>query len=427
MISRTCSIILGGGRGTRLYPLVKYRSKPAVPLGGKYRMIDIPISNCINSGFRQIFVMTQFQSASLNNHITRAYNFDAFSRGFVQVLAAEQSDVNMDWFQGTADAVRKHLSRFNKDAFGHILILSGDQVYRMDYRVLVENMINNNADVVVGTVPVTKTDAGSFGIMRVNNKGQIASFVEKPQEADVLEKYKLNTEQKRLLNVRNPRKNYLASMGIYLFRKEILIALLEDQIKIDFGRDIIPAAIKNYNVYSHAFDGYWEDVGTITAYFEANIALGSKHPPFDFYDERAPIYTRARFLSGSKIEDAQIFGSVIADGCQIAKSTIVNSVIGVRSIIRNNTNLERVVMMGADFYEADDDVRRDATKDVPSIGIGENCVLKNVIIDKNVCIGDNVTITNQKQVKNMETTLYSIRDGIVIIPKNTAIKNGTVI
>lgn len=423
----TASIILGGGRGTRLYPLVKERSKPAVPLGGKYRMIDIPISNCINSGIRKIYVLTQFNAASLNNHIYHSYNFDHFSKGFIQILAAEQTDANIDWFQGTADAVRKHIKQYDKDWIDTVMILSGDQLYRMDYRPLLSCLEENNADAVVGTVPVKKQEAKGFGIMRTNNRGQINAFVEKPQEDDVLKKFALRAERKKQIGITERNKNYLASMGIYVFKKEVLFSLLEDMTKIDFGRDIIPYAIKHHKVFSYTFNDYWEDIGTIKAFFDANIALGSKNPPFDFYDEEFPIYTHARYLSGSKIEESTISESLIADGCKISKARIKNSVIGVRSIVRDNTTLDKVVMMGNDAYETKADINKRSQRRTPLVGVGKNCVLRNVIIDKNVSIGDNVKITNTEKIKNMETTIYSIRDGIVVIPKNTVIKSDTVI
>ncbi|MBW5392868.1 sugar phosphate nucleotidyltransferase, partial [Brachyspira pilosicoli] len=300
----TVALILGGGRGTRLYPLVKDRSKPAVSLGGHYRMIDIPVSNCINSGLRNIYVITQFNSASLNNHIYNAYRFDNFSGGHVSILAAEQTDTNIDWYQGTADAVRKNLAHFDNDYVNNVLILSGDQVYRMDYNVMVRHMLETGADIVVGTVPVVREDAKGFGVMLVNKRGQITNFQEKPKEDDVLNSLKLSDEQKKMFEIEDPKKEYLASMGIYVFRRNVLKELLSDVSMIDFGKDIIPEAIKKYKVFSYAFQGYWEDVGTIKAYFDANISFGSKNPPFDFYDEDAPIYTHVRYLSPSKVEKA---------------------------------------------------------------------------------------------------------------------------
>lgn len=426
-MNSTCVIILGGGRGTRLYPLVKERSKPAVPLGGKYRMIDIPLSNCINSGLRQIFVLTQFRSASLNNHITRTYNFDMFTNGFVHVLAAEQTEANMDWFQGTADAVRKHIAQFDKAHYDKVLILSGDQIYRMDYRLLIKHMDETNADIIVGNIPVKKSETKAFGIMQMNAKGKITSFVEKPQEEEVLAEYKLSAEQKKAFELKDKNKDYLASMGIYLFKKDLLLEMLEDNSMMDFGKDIIPAAIDKYSVQNYAFDGYWEDVGTVKAFFEANVALASKNPPFDFDDENMPIFTHARFLSGTKLDKAEVEESLISDGCNIgSQCSIKKSVIGVRSIIREGSQLNEVVMMGSDSYESTESKKK-KSDDLPYIGVGKNCVLNKVIIDKNVRIGDNVVIENKKNVKNQETAMYSIRDGVVVIPKNTVIKSGTVI
>ena len=423
----TVALILGGGRGTRLYPLVKARSKPAVSLGGQYRMIDIPVSNCINSGFRNIYVITQFNSASLNNHIYNAYRFDNFSGGHVSILAAEQTDTNIDWYQGTADAVRKNLSHFDNEFVNNVVILSGDQVYRMNYNVMLQHMLETGADIVVGTVPVVREDAKGFGVMLVNKRGQITNFHEKPKEDEALDALKLTEDQKKMFNIEDPNKEYLASMGIYVFRHSVLKELLADVSMIDFGKDIIPEAIKRYKVYSYAFQGYWEDVGTIKAYFEANISFGSKNPPFDFYDENAPIYTHVRYLSPSKVEKANVTSSIIADGCRIENATIKECVIGVRSVVQSGSTLERVVMMGSDYYEDNDDIERLNVRHIPKIGIGKKCTLKNVIIDKNVRIGNDVVITNKKKIQHQDSEFYCIRDGIVIIPKNTIVKSGTII
>ncbi|ACN82586.1 glucose-1-phosphate adenylyltransferase [Brachyspira hyodysenteriae] len=423
----TVALILGGGRGTRLYPLVKARSKPAVSLGGQYRMIDIPVSNCINSGFRNIYVITQFNSASLNNHIYNAYRFDNFSGGHVSILAAEQTDTNIDWYQGTADAVRKNLPHFDNEFVNNVVILSGDQVYRMNYNVMLQHMLETGADIVVGTVPVVREDAKGFGVMLVNKRGQITNFMEKPKEAEELDSLKLSEDQKKMFNIEDPNKEYLASMGIYVFRRNVLKEILEDVSMMDFGKDIIPEAIKKYKVFSYAFQGYWEDVGTIKAYFEANISFGSKNPPFDFYDENAPIYTHVRYLSPSKVEKASVTSSIIADGCRIENATIKECVIGVRSVVQSGSTLERVVMMGSDYYEDSDDIERLNVKHIPKIGIGKKCTLKNVIIDKNVRIGNDVVITNKKKIQHQDSEFYCIRDGIVIIPKNTIVKSGTII
>ena len=423
----TVALILGGGRGTRLYPLVKARSKPAVSLGGQYRMIDIPVSNCINSGFRNIYVITQFNSASLNNHIYNAYRFDNFSGGHVSILAAEQTDTNIDWYQGTADAVRKNWEHFDSEFVNNVVILSGDQVYRMNYNVMLQHMLETGADIIVGTVPVVREDAKGFGVMLVNKRGQITNFHEKPKEDDVLNSLKLTEDQKKLFNIENPKKEYLASMGIYVFRRNVLKEILSDGSMIDFGKDIIPEAIKKYKVFSYAFQGYWEDVGTIKAYFEANISFGSKNPPFDFYDENAPIYTHVRYLSPSKVEKATVTSSIIADGCRIENATIKECVIGVRSVVQTGSTLERVIMMGSDYYEDSDDIERLNVKHLPKIGIGKKCTLKNVIIDKNVRIGNDVVITNKKKIQHQDSEFYCIRDGIVILPKNTVIKSGTII
>ena len=426
-LQNTVALILGGGRGTRLYPLVKDRSKPAVSLGGQYRMIDIPISNCINSGIRNIHVITQFNSASLNNHIYNAYRFDNFSPGHVSILAAEQTDTNADWYQGTADAVRRNILHFDNEFINNVLILSGDQVYRMDYNLMMKHMLETGADIVVGTVPVIRDDAKGFGVMLVNKRGQITNFYEKPKEDELLDSLKLSNEQKKMFSIDNPKKEYLASMGIYIFRRNVLKELLSNESMMDFGKDIIPEAIKRYKVFSYAFQGYWEDVGTIKAYFDANISFGSKNPPFDFYDEDAPIYTHIRYLSASKIDKANITSSIISDGCKIENSTIKESVIGLRSIIQSGCSLEKVIMMGADYYENSSDIEKLNVRNLPKLGIGKKCVLKNVIIDKNVRIGNNVSILNKKKVQNEDSQFYCIRDGIVIIPKGTVIKSNTII
>jgi len=423
----TVALILGGGRGTRLFPLVKDRSKPAVPLGGKYRMIDIPVSNCINSGLRSIYVITQFNSASLNNHIQNAYRFDSFSRGYVRILAAVQTETNIDWYQGTSDAVRKNLMHFSGENVNNVLILSGDQIYRMDYNTMSRYMVETGADIVVGTVPVVREDAKGFGIMCSNKRGQITSFSEKPSDDSLLDSLKLTEDQKKTLSIEDPKKEYLASMGIYLFRKSALLDLLQDESMIDFGKHIIPEAIKRFKVFSYAFQGYWQDIGTIKAYFDTNIALGSKNPPFDFYDEESPIYTNPRYLSSSKIENSNVTMSLISDGCKLEKATIKQSIIGVRSIIQAGSTLDKVITMGNDFYETSGDIERNDVRRIPKLGIGKQCMLKNVIIDKNVRIGNNVTIVNKRRIQEEDNELYSIREGLVIIHKDAIIKTGTVI
>ncbi len=424
----TVAIILGGGRGTRLYPLVRDRSKPAVPLGSQYRMIDIPVSNCINSGMRSIYVLTQFNSASLNNHIYNAYQFDPFSSGHISILAAEQTDTSIDWYQGTADAVRKNMLHFEHEDLEYVVILSGDQVYRMDYSCLLDFMKEKDADIVVSTVAVNKADAGGFGVMRIDEDSKIIEFCEKPKDEAVLDKLKITDKQKISLNVdKDSDKEYLGSMGIYIFKKHVLYDLFKDTKMIDFGSDIIPFAIKKHKVYGYVFNGYWEDVGTIKAYFETNLAFASKEPPFDFYDDKAPIYTNTRYLSASKITESNISETLIANGCYIGQSSIKQSVIGVRSIIRNNCILDRVVMMGSDYYDSDEEIEKNKVKGKHPLGLGENCTMHNVIIDKNVRIGDNVVITNKGKLDKHDDVLYVIRDGIVIIPKNTIIPSGTII
>lgn len=415
--------------GTRLYPLVKERSKPAVPLGSQYRMIDIPVSNCINSGIRSIYVLTQFNSASLNNHIYNAYQFDPFSNGHISILAAEQTDTSSDWYQGTADAVRKNMIHFDREDVEYVVILSGDQVYRMNYNYILDFIKETDADIVVSTVPVNRSDATGFGIMRIDEDAKIVEFCEKPSDEAILDKLKLTEKQKLMLNIdESSEKQYLGSMGVYIFKKNVLYDLLKNKEMMDFGSHIVPFAINKYNVYGYVFDGFWEDVGTIKAYFETNLAFASQSPPFDFYHDDAPIYTNNRYLSASKITESNISETLIANGCYIgANSTIKQSVIGVRSMIRSNCTLDRVVMMGSDYYDSSAKIKENDKKGKCRLGIGEGCTIHNVIIDKNVRIGNNVIITNKEKIDKYDNALYVVRDGIVIIPKNTVIPDGTII
>lgn len=420
------SIILAGGAGKRLFPLTKDRSKPAVPLGGKYRLIDVPISNCLNSGLRRIYVLTQFNSASLNRHVAGSYRFDPFSGGFIEVLAAEQTMTNLNWFQGTADAVRQHLHRFDGRENDYQLILSGDQLYRMDFQALLESHWDRGADVTICVIPRSETAASSFGLMKLASDGRIEQFREKPK-GDALREMRTHTAAMGLSAEDASKRPYLASMGIYLFKTKVLTDLLADASMNDFGYQVIPRAIEKYRVYGFLFDGYWEDLGTVEAFYRANMDLTGSAPHFDFHDMTAPIYTRARFLPSSRIARCDIHESIISEGSVLNGAKIITSVVGIRSQIGGDTELDRVLMMGADFYEDEVDFGYNQQTAIPNIGIGRGSVIRNAIIDKNAHIGENVRILNEERIQNLDGPGYYIRDGIVIVPKNGVLPNGTVI
>lgn len=412
-------IVLGGGKGTRLFPLTLVRSKPAVPVGGKYRIIDIPISNCLNSDVHKIFVLTQYNSASLNRHITQTYKFGTFSEGFVDILAAEQTPESAHWFQGTADAVRQTLRHYLTYNVNHILILSGDQLYRMDFRKLKAQHLARKADITVCVLPVKVEQAAGFGILKINEDLRVTDFYEKPSDSKLIEQVKADPQLLRSLGVDEDRP-LLASMGIYMFRTEILVEVLKDETKIDFGHHIIPSALPVHKVYGYVFDGYWEDIGTIGAFYRANLELAKPQPSFNLFDADFPIYTHPRFLPASRIEDCRIQQSIISEGCSIQQSEITGSVIGIRSVIRENTRLVNTLMMGADFYEED-------SEDRMPLGVGNNTIIKDAIIDKNARIGNHVRICNTRQLKEYDGGNYYIREGIVIVPKNSLIEHGTTI
>jgi glucose-1-phosphate adenylyltransferase len=412
------ALILGGGQGKRLSPLTKLRAKPAVPIGGKYRLIDVPISNCLNSGIHKIYVLTQFLSASLHRHIYQTYKFDTFSEGFVYILAAEQTPTGMDWYQGTADAVRKQLSRFTHSRVQDILILSGDHLYRMDYADYVDAHREERADVTIAVQPVAATDASRFGILKTDEEGRITSFHEKPA-ADKLG---------GLESIPDSDRPYLASMGIYIFRADVLQEVLMASDAEDFGRQIIPAAIESRRVYAYPFDGYWEDIGTVRAFYESNLALTLPDPPFDFYDPSHPMFTRPRFLPASRADGCDLERTVLTEGCLIQRSEIRESVIGLRSVIGPDVRLARTVMMGADFYETPERQAENRRLGRPDVGIGRGSVVEGAIIDKNARIGEGVVIRpHTPDEETWETENYVIRDGVVVIPKNAIIPDGTVI
>ncbi|NUN23814.1 MAG: glucose-1-phosphate adenylyltransferase [Candidatus Jettenia caeni] len=421
------SVILGGGRGTRLYPLTKERSKPAVPLAGKYRIIDIPISNCLNSYLNKIYVLTQFNSASLHRHITRAYKFDNFSKGFIEILAANQTIESMDWYQGTADAVRQNLRFFNQPNIDLVLILSGDQLYRMNYQEIIKEHIRTGAEVTVSAIPAERTQAEHLGILKVDEQGRIIDFSEKPKDENIIDAFSVSPSVFDRHGIKAGDRTLLASMGIYIFNLDVLNTILKETRKSDFGKEIIPDIIKKRRVCAYFFDGYWEDIGTIKSFYEANLKLGSPSPSFDLYDEKAPIYTNPLFLPGSLINSCKISHSIISDGCFINDAEIQNCVIGIRSIIGKNTRIQNSIIMGADYYESASHIRANRFKKIPNIGIGDNSCIEGAIIDKNVHIGENVTIKNANNIEQLDAENYMIRDHIVIVPKGSVIPSNTAI
>lgn len=418
---KVVSIVLGGGRGTRLYPLTDQRSKPAVPIAGKYRLVDIPISNCLNSGYNKIFVLTQYNSASLNKHIKNSFNFSVFSSGFVDILAAEQTNDGDRWFQGTADAVRRtHKNLYNVD-YDYVLILSGDQLYQMDYSKLVDFHVEQGGEITIATIPVTAKEATGFGILKSNENDEITSFIEKPT-TDLLAEWTSDVSD----DLASQGRNYLASMGIYVFSKGVMRRLLEENQGMDFGKEIIPEAIGNNKVLSYQFDSYWTDIGTISSFFEANIDLTDDLPLFNLFDEA--IYTRARMLPPSKVSGTTLNNAIVADGCILLGDKVERSVIGIRSRIGKGTVMKMTYMMGADYYEdLSDVVELGNTQTPPPIGVGERCYIEMAILDKNCRVGNNVRITGGKHLKDADFDNYTICDGIVVIKKNAIIPNGSTI
>lgn len=420
MEDSTIAIILGGGRGTRLDPLTRHRSKPAVPIAGKYRLVDIPISNCLNSRIRKIFVLTQFNSASLNRHIKNTYNFDNFSYGFVDILAAEQTPKSQNWFQGTADAVRQSIHHISNYDYSHVLILSGDQLYQMDYRKLLEVHKRDNADLTVATIPVDASEATGFGIMKTNEEGMIESFVEKPP-AEELDKWASETSPE----MQAQGRVYLASMGIYVFSKDVMLKLFnENPEATDFGKEIIPKAIdEGKRVSSYSFKGYWTDIGTIGSFYEANLELSDPLPAFNLYDNEQVIYTRARLLPASKLTGTNLERVLVAEGCIIEASRIERSVIGIRSRIGKGTTIETSIVMGNDHFATNEDFDLQSP-DRPLMGIGQRCFISRAIIDKNARIGNDVKITGGTHLEDGEYEKHSVVDGIVIIQKGAIIPDG---
>jgi len=423
MNTSTLSIILGGGAGTRLYPLTKLRAKPAVPLAGRYRLIDVPVSNSINSEIPRIFVLTQFNSASLNRHLSRSYRFDRFNNGFVTVLAAEQTPSSEEWFQGTADAVRRSLPHIEGYQHDHALILSGDHLYSMDYRKVLKHHQDTGADVTIGTIPVTAEQAPAFGILKTDDEEVITEFHEKPDREALAGK-----DSPVAPELEEQGRIYLASMGIYVFDRGPLRTLLEENPDDnDFGKQIIPKAIEEFRVASYPFTGYWRDVGTIQSFYEANLMLGQPEPPFSLYDASNPLYTHARMLPPAKIQNATVQDSLVAEGSLIENSQVSQSVVGIRSFVGPDTTLKNSVMMGADQFRWAEDEERDFSEGPSDHGIGANSYVEGAIIDKNVSIGEGCVIKNRDNIQEAEEERYHIRDGIVVIPKNTVIPDGTII
>jgi len=431
-VKKVLAIVLGGGAGTRLYPLTKLRAKPAVPLAGKYRLIDIPISNCINSDIYSIYVLTQYNSASLNRHIARAYNLGGFQEGFVEVLAAQQTPDHPDWFQGTADAVRQYLWLFKEWDIDEYLILSGDHLYRMDYRLFVERHRETGADITLSVVPIAEDNASEFGLMKIDDQGQVVAFSEKPK-GDALQAMQVDTSCLGLDAEAAKQKPYIASMGIYVFKRKALEDLLERVFtsQTDFGKEIIPgAAEKGYKLQAYLFDDYWEDIGTIRAFYEANLALTRQpQPAFSFYDEKAPIYTRSRYLPPTKLLDCRVTESMIGEGCILKDCTIHHSVLGVRSRVESGSLIQDTLIMGADYYQAYGERQSGVGNGTIPVGIGSGCTIREAIVDKNARIGQNVQIINKDRVEesNKEEFGFYIRSGIVVILKNAVIADGTII
>lgn len=417
------SIIMGGGEGKRLFPLTLHRSKPAVPLAGKYRLIDIPISNCLNSDMNRMFVLTQFNSASLNRHIAMAYTFDRFSKGFVTILAAEQTYQSKDWFQGTADAVRHSLQYVNAYWHKYVLILSGDQLYQMDYRDMLRHHKETNAEITIGTIPVVAEDAPGFGILKTDDHHNIVEFREKPPLSELGPLSSKVTPQ-----LAAEGRIYLASMGIYIFNRDVLNQELNSPKKYaDFGKELIPNVIGKRRIVSFPFASYWSDIGTVKSFFEANIELTKENPPFDFYNPKMLVNTRSRMLSPTRLDECVIHDSLITEGCVINKCRISDSVIGIRSVIHSGVTLNRCVAMGSDYYPWQDRESREQQEAPDNPSIGEGTYIENAIIDKNVSVGKNCVIRNEKQIKNSDGPNYYIRDGVIILPKNAIIPDNTVI
>lgn len=424
MSKEILAVILGGGAGTRLYPLTASRSKPAVPIAGKYRLVDIPISNCLNANIARMFVLTQFNSASLNRHIKNTYHFSAFSAAFVDILAAEQTPDNPTWFQGTADAVRQSLRHIEPFPSEYVLILSGDQLYQMDFADMIKNHIEKKADISIATIPVGDREAPEFGILKNSEDGLISSFIEKPKK-ELLPQWVSDTGPE----MQQAGRNYLASMGIYIFNRKLLFDLLQEEYKdaTDFGKEIIPQSINKYKVASYQYDGYWTDIGNIYSFFEANLGLTKDIPDFNLFDNEKAIYTRARMLPPAKISGTTLEKTIIAEGCIINASRVESSVIGIRTRIGIGTTIVSSYVMGGDYYETLEEMKHNAERGIPKLGIGDRCYIRNAILDKNCRIGDDVRINGGPHLENTDHSLYTVKDGIVVVKKGAIVPNGFVI
>ena len=420
---KVLSVIMGGGRGTRLFPLTKERCKPAVPLAGKYRLVDIPISNCLNSGYNRIFLLSQFLTASLHRHIQKSFHFDPFGAGFIDILSAEQTEKSNAWYEGTADAVRRNLVHFRRHNHDYVLILSGDQLYRMDFGKIVDQHIATGADVTIAAIPFPISKVEGLGLMRVADDLAITEFVEKPKDPAIIQGLAISEKLEARLADQSNEKHCLASMGIYVFSREVLREALDNSMK-DFGKEVIPALLGKKKLFSYIFEGYWEDIGTVKAFFDANLALAQPLPPFNFFDRSAPIYTHPRYLPASKVNKCNIDHVVLGDGCLVTDSSLKHCVIGIRSILGENSNLEDVVMMGADYYQTAAEVQADQAAGLPAIGVGRNCRITRAIIDKNARIGDGVSLSPEGKPDGDYAHGIVIRDGILCVTKSAAIPSG---
>jgi glucose-1-phosphate adenylyltransferase len=425
-VRRVLALVLGGGRGTRLFPLTRDRSKPAVPLAGKYRIIDVPLSNCINSGVQRIYVLTQFNSVSLHRHIRRTYTFDPFSGGFVEILAAQQTLDNSGWYQGTADAVRQNIRYLQQPDIRHVLILSGDQLYRMNYADMLATHQSRGADVTIAGIPVADEAASALGIMRLDDAGRVVGFLEKPQTKAELDMVRMDPAWIDRRGIPAKGRSLMASMGIYLFDRDCLLDLLTKTDYQDFGREVFPAAIRSKNVHLHAFDGYWEDIGTIRSYYQCNLDLAGTDAPFDLADPEAPIYSRGRFLPPSRIDGASVRRSLVSDGCVIEQGAVIeNSVVGLRCRIGRNVVIRNSVILGNDFYERPDDVAAAAARGLPPVGIGEGTIIEGAIVDKNVRIGRRTRIVNEHGWDaTVDSDRFTVRDGVAVVPKDAVVPDG---
>jgi glucose-1-phosphate adenylyltransferase len=426
MTPKVLAVIMGGGRGTRLYPLTKERCKPAVPLAGKYRLVDIPISNCLNSGLNRIYVLTQFNTASLHRHISESYKFDPFGGGFVDILAAQQTESGNDWYQGTADAVRQNLVHFDDFDFDYLLILSGDQLYRMEFDKLIAEHIESGSEVTIAAKAMPTSQVEGLGLMRVEDDQTITEFVEKPTDPEIIDGLAISESLQSKVASAGDEKHCLASMGIYLFSRDLLFKSLDNDMD-DFGKEIIPGLLGESKLRSYIFDGYWEDIGTVGAFFDSNLSLASDLPPFNFFEANYPVYTRARYLPASKVNRCTIDHAIVADGCIIHDADLKNCSIGVRSIIREGTKLENVVMMGGDYFETPEEIEENKAKGIPPLGVGANCNIRDAIIDKSTRIGNNVTLSPEGKADKTEGDGYYVRDGVITVLKGAIIPDGTII